>query len=155
MNRREALIGAGAAIATMTAAKLAEAAAKGAAPAMAGHDHSAHQQGPDYTSLINAASSCHKAALACENHCLESFAAKDTSLAACAREVAEMMAICEATIRVASLKSKYTKEIVAVCKKSGESCKAECLKQAKQHDICRIMAEECDKCIKECDKVLS
>ena len=64
------------------------------------------------------------------------------------------MAICEATITLASLKSKYTKEIVAVCKKSGESCKAECLKQAKKHDVCRIMAEECDKCIKECEKVL-
>ena len=71
MNRREALIGAGAVIAAMSAAKLAEAASKEAAPAKAGHDHSAHQHGPDYTSLINAASACHKAALSCENHCLE------------------------------------------------------------------------------------
>jgi len=146
MKRRELLIGAGAAVAAMTAGKAMA----------AGMDHSAHMgHGGNYSALIAAATECHKTAMACQAHCLETFAAGDTTLALCAKEVTQMMAVCEATVKTASLNAVYFKELVAVCKKAGESCQAECLKHAKKHDICRVAAEDCGKCIKECDKILA
>ena len=148
MKRRELLAGAGAVVSAVAAGKIAQA---------AGMDHSMHNHdhGGVYSALIDAASECNKVALACEKHCFDTFAMGDTSLAACAREVNEMIAICEATIKAATLEARYIKELIAICKKSGEACRAECLKHVKKHDICRIAAEACDKCVQECDKALS
>ncbi|MDH5638619.1 MAG: Csp1 family four helix bundle copper storage protein [Nitrospinota bacterium] len=145
MKRRELLIGAGAMVAAMTVGEAAQAAT---------HDHSGHHQGPDYSALIDAAMECQKLAMACEKHCLETFAMGDTTLAKCAQEVNEMINVCDATSRAAAMDAAYTKQIVTICKQAGETCLAECTKHAKRHDVCRLAAEACQKCITECDKVL-
>lgn len=133
-------------VAAMTAGEAARAAM---------HEHSGHHHGNDYSALIDAAMECQKAAMACESHCLETFAQGDTTLAKCAREVNEMINVCDATSRAASMNAAYLKQMVAICKQAGETCLAECKKHAKKHDICRVAAESCQKCITECDKILA
>jgi hypothetical protein len=78
INRRD-LIGAGAAGAAVVTIS-------GSALAQTSHEHHAAP-----SSLFDAASNCVKAGLVCSDHCLQAFAAGDTSLAACARAVDEMM----------------------------------------------------------------
>lgn len=146
MNRRELLIGAGAVLAAGAAGSMAEAAG--------GHEHHHHGMGGGYSALIDAATECHKVAMACESHCFDTFAKGDTSLAECAREVNEMMALCDATVRSASLNGKQTKNLIKLCMEAGKSCEDECRKHQKKHDICRVAADACAKCVEECKKAL-
>lgn len=71
-----------------------------ASPALAAEDHSAHMHAaaagaaPANAKLIETASDCVKTGQACIAHCLQSFAAGDTSLAACAKSVDQMLSVC-------------------------------------------------------------
>jgi len=69
MNRRN-LIAAGAAVVTISGSALAQ---------------TSHEHNTTPSSLFDAASNCVKAGLVCSDHCLQTFAAGDASLAACAR----------------------------------------------------------------------
>lgn len=144
MNRRELFLGAGA---------LALAGVSGAASAQEGHHHHA-KSGGEYDKLIYEAVECIKKGELCLNHCFETFASGDTSLAECARTVNEMIYICEATVKAASYNSRHAKEVIAVCIKYCEDCEKECRKHEKKHQICKESAENCAKCIKEAKKVL-
>ena len=89
MNRRE-LIAVGATLMTMS----------GTALAQSGHPNHAE---PGH--LFQTASDCVNAGLVCIDHCLQAFAAGDTSLAGCARAVDQMLSLCGTLAKLASLRS--------------------------------------------------
>jgi Cys-rich four helix bundle protein (predicted Tat secretion target) len=139
MNRRH-VIGAGAAmVALSTAAK-----------AQVSHDH--HEPAAA-DPLFDTASDCVKVGLTCMDHCLQTFTAGDTSLAACAHEVDLMLSTCGTLAKLASLKSSHlpamAKLALAVC----QDCEAECRKHADKHVACKACGEACAACATECKKI--
>jgi Cys-rich four helix bundle protein (predicted Tat secretion target) len=146
MNRRDLL---GAAIG---GASFALAASKALAEETdhEGHmDHSAHLGHPK---LSEAARNCVSAGDVCVSHCLALFVAGDTSVAACARSVYQMNAMCEAVARLASANSEHLPELARVAHATCLDCEKECRKHEKEHAVCRACAEACAACAEECKK---
>ena len=131
MNRRELLVGAGA---------LALAATAHAAPPK---DKPAEGGG----ALGDAAVDCQKKAEACLTHCLNMFAAGDTSMAACAAAVRETIATSAALATLAAAGSKHAKALAKVCADVCKDCEAECRKHQAKMPVCRECADACAKMI--------
>lgn len=152
MNRRDMLtsLGAMALVAGTGVASAAEKAKDAKADPHAGHA----AMGPHKNqALIDTADDCSKKGSLCINHCLSSFAAGDTTLAACAKNVLESIAVCDALVTAAALESKnlpaLAKAAMAFCK----DCEDECRKHEKKHMTCKDCADACAKCLAECKKV--
>src|SRR5262245_17028083 len=96
ISRRDLLVGGAG---TMVAAGLP------VAPALAAEEHAGHGSGHD--ALIAAANACVAEGETCLAHCLAMFAGGDTSLAACAKSVAEMMPACRGAASLATLGSRH------------------------------------------------
>jgi Cys-rich four helix bundle protein (predicted Tat secretion target) len=96
MNRRD-VFAAGAALAALSTA----------AQAQMSHDH---HDAAAANPLFDTAGACVAAGLVCMDHCLQTFVAGDTSLAACAREVDLMLSTCGTLAKLASLKSSHLPE---------------------------------------------
>ena len=139
MNRRE-LIAAGTTLLALSTT----------AQAQISHDH---HDAVTANPLFDAASTCVKAGLVCTDHCLASFAAGDTSLAACAREVDQMLSTCGALAKLASLKSSHLPAMAKVALALCQDCETECRKHADKHEACKACAEACAACATECKKV--
>jgi Cys-rich four helix bundle protein (predicted Tat secretion target) len=139
MNRRDVFAAGAALVALSTAAQ-----------AQVSHDH---HDAAAANPLFDTASNCVKAGLVCMDHCLQTFAAGDTSLAACAREVDLMLSTCGTLAKVASLKSSHlpvmAKLALAVC----EDCEIACRKHADNHAACKACGEACAACATECKKL--
>jgi Cys-rich four helix bundle protein (predicted Tat secretion target) len=149
MNRRELL---GAAIAAAPVA-LAVSAAFAGEDEHAGHmehmDHSAHMGA---AGLAEAARKCVAAGDACMSHCLALFVAGDNSVAACAKSVYQMSAMCTALARLASANSPHLAALAKVCREVCLDCEKECRKHEKEHAECKACAESCAACAEECKK---
>ena len=138
MNRRET-------IAAVAAAVLAG--------AMEAEPQSADQMHPaKYKALADSSGKCVSTGEDCLRHCLEMMAMKDTTMAACAGAVVQMIAACRAMQTLASFNSKFTasfaKDTAAVC----DDCEIECRKFASKYSICRACADACKACGAECRK---
>ena len=137
MNRRE-VMAAGAALAAVS----------GSAFAQTSHaDHAA------IGSLFDAANNCVKTGLVCVDHCLQQFAAGDATLAACARAVDEMLSLCGALAKLASLSSSYLPAMAKVALIGCQDCETECRKHAEKQPPCKACAEACAACAAECKKM--
>ena len=141
MDRRQALFATLAGSAALAASVRAEAHAHGA-----GHHGGAN-------GLLESALHCARDGEACLGHCLEAFAKGDTSLAACARSVADLVPACTALAQLAALRSAHAatlaKAVMAICK----DCEENCRKHADHHDFCKACADSCAACIKACESV--
>jgi Cys-rich four helix bundle protein (predicted Tat secretion target) len=144
MDRREMLGGVGV---------LAMAAVAGQAMA-ADHNHD-HHHGAKNQALIDGASDCIKTGEACINHCLDLLAQGDKELAACAKSVNELLAVCAALQRLATVDSKFLPKYAKVSADFCEACEMECRKHEKKHAECKACAESCAACLKECRKIAS
>ena len=142
ISRRDLLVGSAG---TMLAAGLP------VAPALAAEEHPGH--GAPHQALIAAANTCVAAGDACLAHCLAMFAAGDTSLAACARSVAEMMPACRAVASLATLNAKRLAQFTAPCADICADCESECRKHADTHAICKACADACARFVAEAKKV--
>jgi len=122
----------------------------------AAEDHSHHHHAPSskFSALGEAASDCVMKGQACLSHCLALLAEGDKEIAACAKSVNQMLAVCAALQGLAQQSSKYTagfaKAAIDVCK----DCEDECRKHEKKHAECKACAESCAACLKQC-KALS
>jgi len=144
LNRRELLLGIGAVV---TAA-----CAGAAVAAMPEHDHSKHTaQLPD---LLNATNDCVDKGQRCITHCLVTFREGDTSLAACASKVHEMVAVCNAFSYLLAANSEYVKAYAGICEKVCADCEKECLKH-KEHIECKACAEACAELVDQIELRLS
>jgi len=147
MNRREALVrGIG------TAAFAIGASALGAASEASSKPARQASANPNQR-LLDAAYLCQKEGELCLEHCDTLLAAKDNTLAECARSVREMLVACRAISSLAVQKSAHIKEMAVLCGKICRECEAECLKHANHHEVCRQCGESCKACASECDKV--
>lgn len=150
MNRRDMLVGLGAVALTAGVASAAEKKTEAApAAAHAGHGDMAHK----YQALVDTSLDCVKKGELCINHCLISFAAKDTSLAACAKSVAEVIAVCTSLSIAAALESKNLPALAKAAMQFCKDCEDECRKHEKTHATCKECADACAKCLAECKKL--
>jgi Cys-rich four helix bundle protein (predicted Tat secretion target) len=126
-------------------------AASGSALAQMSHaDHNDHAAA---NPLFDAASNCVKAGLVCVDHCLQSLAAGDTSLAACARSSDQMLSLCGTLAKLASARSTYLPAIAKVALVACQDCEDECRKHADKHAACKACGEACAACAAECKKL--
>ena len=77
------------------------------------HDHEGMAMPSINAKLVETASDCIKAGEACTAHCLSLFASGDTTVAACAKSVDEMLSICGAVQKLASAGSSHLPEMQA------------------------------------------
>lgn len=140
ITRRDLLVGSAG---TMLAAGLPVAPALGA-------EHSGHAGA--HGALIAASDACVAEGKTCVAHCLDMFAAGDTSLAACAQSVSEMVPACQAVAALARLDSKRLAAFLGPCVEVCTDCEAECRKHADKHPVCKSCAEACAKFIAEAKK---
>jgi Cys-rich four helix bundle protein (predicted Tat secretion target) len=139
IGRRNLLLSAGAVVAAgMTNAALAGAADQPAAPSKGGHQ-----------ALIDAARECSSTGQACLAHCLAMFKSGDTSLAACAQSVSEMIPACSAVAELATLDAARLGEFATACRAVCEDCEKECRKHADTHAVCKACADSCARFIAE------
>ncbi len=115
-------------------------------------DHSAHV---GHLKLGEAARNCVSAGDVCMSHCLALFVAGDTSVAACAKSVYQMSAMCEALARLASANAMHLPELAKVAHETCLDCEHECRKHEKEHAICKACAESCAACADECKKLMA
>jgi Cys-rich four helix bundle protein (predicted Tat secretion target) len=140
MNRRD-LIAAGAALTAVST------------PALAQVNHADHHDLTAASPLLDAAGNCVKVGLVCMDHCFQSFAAGDTTLAACAREVDQMLSTCGTLAKLASVRSSYLPAMAKVALGVCQDCETECRKHADKHAACKACGEACAACAAECKKV--
>ncbi len=132
MNRRDVLVGAGA----LALAAVAKAAPKDKPGETHHHDAAA-------APLVDATADCLKKGEACEQHCFTLLGSGDTSMAACAMAVRDMLASARSLLTLASAGSKYTKATARVCADICKDCEAECKKHAAQHQPCKDCGDAC------------
>jgi Cys-rich four helix bundle protein (predicted Tat secretion target) len=136
MNRRHVLA-AGAALLTISDTAL-------------GQSTHAHHAGA--SQLLDAASNCVKLGLVCIDHCQQTLASGDTSLAACERSVDQMVSICGTLAKLASVNSSYLAGLARVALVACQDCETECRKHADKHFACKACAEACVDCAAECKR---
>ncbi|MGO9484805.1 MAG: four-helix bundle copper-binding protein [Rhodomicrobium sp.] len=154
MNRRDLL---GAAIG---GASLAIAANKALAEEPGKMEHMDHMDHMAHANLGNAklseaARNCVAAGDLCISHCLVLFTMNDTSVAACAKSVYQMSAMCQALARLASASSEHLPALAKVAHETCLDCEKECRKHEKEHAICKACADSCATCADECKKVMA
>jgi Cys-rich four helix bundle protein (predicted Tat secretion target) len=119
----------------------------------AGHagGHAAHAGG-NYQELAKASAHCVMTGQNCLRHCLETFAAGDTTLAACAKSVRELIAATAALQDLAAASSTYVPAMRRVVETICVGCEQECRKHAQHHATCRACADACLDCAAACRK---
>lgn len=127
-------------------------AAVAAQASAADHDHH-HHHGAKNQALVDSASDCVKTGEACINHCLDLLAQGDKEMAACAKSVNEMLAVCVALQRLATTDSKFLPKYAALAGEVCDACEKECRKHEKKHAECKACADSCAVCLKECKKI--
>lgn len=145
ISRRDVLLGLGAAAATL-------AVSAGAMAAMPGHDHSKHSA--QQPAVLDAANNCTDKGTRCISHCLTAWNEGDLDLAACAKKVNEMNAICGGFSKLLAANSQHVKDYAKICKSVCKECAKEC-REHDQHIECRECAEACEALIKAIDKSLA
>jgi Cys-rich four helix bundle protein (predicted Tat secretion target) len=138
MNRRELMATAGSiALVTLAGAAAAE------------HDHH-HMHGQQNQALVESASDCIVKGQICISHCLDLLAEGDKDMAACAKSVNQMLALCNALVSLGTQQSKYLPAVSKVALEACEACEKECRKHEKKHEQCKACADSCAACIKQC-----
>ena len=102
--------------------------------------------------LVELGSACIQVGEECQAHCLQQFAAGDTSLAGCARSVSMMLQMCRALVTAAAQSQPRLKDIARVCGQVCRDCEATCRPHAGHHEICRRCMEACWSCASACEK---
>lgn len=114
------------------------------------HQHSAMQ----YGDLAHESQHCVMKGNACLAHCITDLRSGSTDLVECLASVEELVAICTAMAKVASLGTDRVLAMAAVTKAVCDACEAECRKFADRHKECLECADACVACAKECDAIL-
>jgi Cys-rich four helix bundle protein (predicted Tat secretion target) len=146
MNRREVLL---------SSAALAGAALVGRAQAAEkenAHEHHHHDMSAN-AALISAAADCVQKGQVCLNHCLYLLGQGDKDMAACAKSVNQILALCGTLQQLANQESTYLPKLAAIAMDACKQCEDECKKHADKHEACKACGESCAACYKECKKI--
>jgi Cys-rich four helix bundle protein (predicted Tat secretion target) len=146
IERRELLLAAAGATAGALAARAAVAAPPARWPTTP----------PDVSSgLGEAAAQCVRSGEICLQHCLDLLGTGDTSLAACARLVTQMLAVCTAVGPIAAANSRYMPITARLCLEVCTDCERECRKHAEHHAVCKACADACAAAVEAAKRVLA
>jgi Cys-rich four helix bundle protein (predicted Tat secretion target) len=107
----------------------------------------------DISAVIDSVGECLKTGQRCLAHCTDSFAAGHVKMAACQRALLNMLAICEATAKLAAYHSADPKDLKAVISACASFCRA-CAKACEPHARsaeCKACHDSCVACAKACD----
>jgi Cys-rich four helix bundle protein (predicted Tat secretion target) len=141
MDRREAITTVGAiALAGLSNTAMAEDQA---------HDHH-HMQDSPYRPLVEATADCVAKGQACLSHCFNMLGLGLREMAACAKSVNQMLALCGALESLANQQSKHVVAMSALTMDACQACETECRKHEKVHAVCKACADSCANCIKQC-----
>jgi Cys-rich four helix bundle protein (predicted Tat secretion target) len=116
------------------------------------HEHHDHGGGK-YAALMNASSDCGHIGQVCIAHCFVVLGQGEKEMAACAASVSELLAACDALMKLAAHNSKYVPKMAALVQTVCMDCEKECRKHEKKHQQCKDCADACAACAKECKKV--
>jgi len=144
MNRRELLLS-GLAMAGAVVAGNAQA-------AEAGHDMHHHGAHAGNAALAAAAADCLQTGEVCLNHCLDLWGKGEKDMAACAKSVNQLLAMCAALQQLANQNSKHLAKLATVAMVACKECEDEC-KKFDKHPECKACGESCAACYKECKKI--
>lgn len=145
VSRRNVLLGLGAAATSFAFSRSTMA-------AMPGHDHSRHST--QQPAILNAVNDCTDKGTRYISHCLVAWNEGDLELAACAKKVNEMNAICGGFSKLLAANSNHVKDYAKICKLVCKECAKECREHDK-HIECRECAEACETLVKAIDKELA
>ena len=115
----------------------------------AGHHHDMSMMDPKLKSLYDASTDCVKKANLCLQHCIDQLSTGETTYAACAKSVREMLTYCRALSEAANQNSKHLKELAKITLETCQACETECRKH-KEHDVCLACADACAQCAIQC-----
>jgi Cys-rich four helix bundle protein (predicted Tat secretion target) len=127
------------------------------------HDHMEHMHhgdGADFalteqeTATVRALTACSVAGEVCLSHCIQTLSTGDVSMAACARSVRDMLAICRSTQALIETHSTFAGQQLALCRDACNACRSECAPHATHHAACRACAEACQASIAAIDALL-
>lgn len=159
MNRRH-FIQSTLAASLATAATAATAAVAHGDHSHSGHDHAHNHAGHGaaaenarFAAVHAAALSCVGAGKNCLAHCVRLLSAGDQSMAQCAKNVNQMLALCTAVMDLAAQNSDLLPQVARACVKACEACAAACKEHINHHAECRACYESCVKCAQECGKI--
>lgn len=105
---------------------------------------------PDAAALAKSAAACVSTGEACLAHCHEMLASSP-AMAACAKTVSELLAVCTALQKLASQNAPSLAKQAAVAADVCKRCEAECRKFAAMPP-CKACADACAACAAECAK---
>ena len=164
---RRSLVAGAAAIAAATAATAIAKPAKGKMPMdhgsmdhgqmgnMPGMAHGGHfELTRDEKRVVSALAECQVAGEVCLSHCIESLATGDTSLAACARSVRAMLAVCKAAQVLVEAHSAFAGQQLSLCRDACSACETECAPHKAHHETCRDCASACREAMDAIDRLL-
>jgi Cys-rich four helix bundle protein (predicted Tat secretion target) len=104
---------------------------------------------------MNSSADCLHIGQVCLAHCFVVLATgKEKEMAACGASVNELLATCEAMMRLAASNSKYVPRMAALTLTVCQDCEKECRKHEKAHRECKdCAADACAACARECKKL--
>ncbi|MFY9260698.1 MAG: four-helix bundle copper-binding protein [Gallionella sp.] len=117
------------------------------------HEHH-HHDAPVHASLATTAADCLQKGQVCLNHCLELLGQGEKDMAACAKSVNQMLALCGALQQLANQDSKQLSKLAAIALDACQQCQEACKKHADKHEACKACGESCEACAKECKKLV-
>lgn len=118
------------------------------------HEHNHHHDTPEQINLATTAADCLQKGQVCLNHCLELLGQGEKDMAACAKSVNQMLALCGALQQLANQGSKQLSKLAAIALDACQQCQEECKKHADKHESCKACGESCAACAKECKKLV-
>ena len=98
---------------------------------------------------------CMEKGQACVDHCKKELAAGNTEMEKCYATVQAMMTLCDATKKLAELKSVQVRNILGVCIGAVDDCRKACMEHQAHfamgmHLECKACAEACSNCGDTC-----
>lgn len=126
----------------MRGAAVLVAAAATATASAASEKHGTHHAA-EAPPLLDEASACVRIGELCLDHCFQTLAAGDPSIAACGRIVHEMIAVSAALETLAAAGSLRLPALARAAVPVYETCEKECRKHESKHAICGKCGDAC------------
>ena len=105
--------------------------------------------------VVAALGACEAVGEACLTHCLALLGAGDASMAACARGVRDMLAVCRATQTLVQGQSALAGAQLALCRDACSACAAACAPHTSHHAPCSDCADQCRSAIAAIDALMT
>jgi Cys-rich four helix bundle protein (predicted Tat secretion target) len=109
-----------------------------------------HHMGGTNQSLVATTTDCLVKGQICVDHCLDLLGQGEKDMAACAKSVSQMLALCGALQSLAIQQSSYVPALSKIVFDVCQACEKECRKHEKKHSQCKDCADACAACAKDC-----